>query len=438
MNPISVAVTLTVAGLVVTLPRPLAAVPLLVAACYVTRDMAFELGPAHLTLLHIAVAAGFVRVIARHEWISGGTTAIDVLVVLGATVLLATGVLHKADGFIYRAGLVWLQVGCYLLFRIFLRDGHDVRRVFAALCVALLPLALFMVLEKVGGENYFAIVGGHREVTFRAATDQIRARGPFAHAILAGTVGATCFGIALGLWKHARLRSATGMLAALAIVWSATSSGPVLMLMSIALALLLYPFRGALPALRWTALLGLIALHFIMNDPVYFLTAKIDITGGSQGWYRAQLIRSSIEHINEWWLFGTDYTRHWMPSGTHANDVQADLTNYYLQMGVWGGLLLMLLFALTLLVAFRLVGRALRDARTVPPQRRFFVWSLGAVLFGQVVNMLSISLFDQSSVFLYLVLAAIAAVASRHAPSRVRVAPTPIARATSVTIRPAT
>jgi hypothetical protein len=228
------------------------------------------------------------------------------------------------------------------------------------------------------------------------------------------------------------------MLAALAIVWSATSSGPVLMLMSIALALLLYPFRGALPALRWTALLGLIALHFIMNDPVYFLTAKIDITGGSQGWYRAQLIRSSIEHINEWWLFGTDYTRHWMPSGTHANDVQADITNYYLQMGVWGGLLLMLLFALTLLVAFRLVGRALRDARTVPPQRRFFVWSLGAVLFGQVVNMLSISLFDQSSVFLYLVLAAIAAVASRHAPSRVRVAPAPIARATSVTIRPAT
>ena len=52
-----------------------------------------------------------------------------------------------------------------------------------------------------------------------------------------------------------------------------------------------------------------------MEDPIYFLMARIDISGGSQGYFRAQLIRSLIDHLSEWWLAGKDYTRHWMASG---------------------------------------------------------------------------------------------------------------------------
>jgi len=62
-------------------------------------------------------------------------------------------------------------------------------------------------------------------------------------------------------------------------------------------------------------------------------------------------------------------------------------------------------------VAFRLIGRTLRDSKDFSSERRFLVWTLGVLLFGHVVNMLSIALFDQSIVYLYLILAAIGAVA---------------------------
>jgi hypothetical protein len=147
-----------------------------------------------------------------------------------------------------------------------------------------------------------------------------------------------------------------------------------------------------------------------MEDPVYFLMARIDITGGSTGWHRAQLVRASIEHLDEWWAVGTDYTRHWMPSGIHANEIHADITNHFLGMGVLGGLPLLILFVLMLSAAFRAVGRALRENEGRSPARDFLIWTLGAMLFGEVMSFWAISFYDQSVSFFYLVLAALGAI----------------------------
>jgi hypothetical protein len=189
-----------------------------------------------------------------------------------------------------------------------------------------------------------------------------------------------------------------------------TSSGPIMMVGFICVALLLWNVRSMLPLIRWGTLAVIIGLQIVMNDPVYFLMARIDLTGSSTGWHRAQLIRSSLEHLNEWWAVGTDYTRHWMPTGIHANDISTDITNHFLQMGIWGGVLLQLVFALTLIAAFRAVGRALRAQHGQSPRQAFLIWTLGATLFGHMVNFLSISLFDQSVSFFYLILAAIGAI----------------------------
>ena len=89
-------------------------------------------------------------------------------------------------------------------------------------------------------------------------------------------------------------------------------------------ALALWKARTWLRAILWLGLIGILALDAVMNDPVYFLMARIDITGGSTGYYRAALIRSAIEHLSEWWLVGTDYTRHWMLTGISVNQASAD------------------------------------------------------------------------------------------------------------------
>jgi O-antigen ligase len=155
------------------------------------------------------------------------------------------------------------------------------------------------------------------------------------------------------------------------------------------------------------AVLAIFALNFLMNDPIYFLMARIDITGGSTGYFRAQLIQSAINHLSEWWFAGTDHTRHWMESGITADPNHTDMTNYYLQMGVWGGLPLMILFMWLIVAAFLRISQALRVRKGAPLSDQFVIWTLGAILFGHATAFWSISYFDQTIVFLCLVLACI-------------------------------
>jgi hypothetical protein len=190
-----------------------------------------------------------------------------------------------------------------------------------------------------------------------------------------------------------------------------------MMVLFILFALGLWKVQAHLRAVRWFGLMAVIALDIVMKDPVYFLMARIDIAGGSTGWHRARLIQSSIEHLDEWWLAGTDYTRHWMATGVHASQAHADITNHFLGMGILGGLPLMLIFVLILVAAFRAVGRALRENASGTLEQRFLIWTLGAILFGSVMNFFSCSPFDQSVVFMYLIFAAIGAIQAKRLSS---------------------
>jgi hypothetical protein len=413
LNALGILFTLISSVLLLTLPRRLAVVPLLMAAAYMTRGQVLELGPAHFTVMRILVAVGFVRVILKGEYIANGVNAIDVMLVLCAIWLIGSGLYHASDALVFRAGVVWSELGCYFLFRTFLRSWEDVRSAFKACCIVLVPVAVLMLVEKSYEYNFFALLGGVNEIPTERE-GRIRAMGPFAHPILAGTVGATCFPMALYLWKHHRLYAVSGLFASLGMVFASTSSGPVMMMVFTLFGLALWKVRDSIRLIRWIVAGLIIGLDIVMNDPVYFLMARIDIAGGSTGWFRARLIQSAIEHLDEWWLIGTDYTRHWMPSGIIANDQHTDMTNHFLQLGVWGGLPLMFFFIVALVFAFRAVGQALRSGRYTSIESQFLIWTLGATLFGQVMNALSISLFDQSIMFLYLILASIGTVYVRQ------------------------
>lgn len=416
MNAFGLSFTIVASLLMLCLPRRLAFIPLLLGAAYMTRGQAFELGGASLTVLRVLVPVGFIRVLVRGEHLANGTNSVDRLLTLWAVVLIGTSAFHLSDAWLFRAGLVWSDLGCYFLFRIFLAQPQDVVRAFKTVCVLMAPLAVLMLFEKMSGHNVFGVLGG--VIPNALVRDgHARASGPFAHPILAGTAGAICFGMAAGLWRHHRKHALLGLSAGAAIVAACASSGPILVVLFILLGMLLWPMRNHMRLVRWSGLSAVLALAAVMKDPVYFLMARIDISGGSQGYYRAQLIRSSIEHLDEWWLAGTDYTRHWMASGIYANDRHADITNHILAMGVMGGLPLMLVFLLLLVAAFRAVGRALHAGPATPPEHGFVIWTLGALLFGHILNFMSISLFDQSILFFYIVLAAIGAVQPEQALS---------------------
>lgn len=406
MNAVGAMVLVLASVLMLTLPRRLAILPLLLAVTYMTRGQLLEIGPADFTIPRLLVVVGFLRVIARGEHLPDGLHGVDKLLLIWAAILIGMSAFHTSDAWVYRAGIVWTEIGCYFLFRIFLQDLEDVQRTFMFLCVALLPLAALMVIEKVTGQNPFGGLGGVVENSL-VRDGRVRAAGPFAHPILAGTVGAMAIAMGLAVWKISRWRALAGLVSGAGIIGAATSSGPIMTVMFIGVGLAAWRVRNRMRAIRWGILAGVIALDIVMKDPVYFLMARIDISGGSQGYYRSQLVRSSLQHLSEWWATGTDYTRHWMASGIYANDRMVDITNHFLAMGVMGGLLLMAVFSAIIAYSFRDVGRGLKRHADGGIDQQFFIWMQGALLLGFLMTFWGISLFDQSVLYFYLCLAAI-------------------------------
>src|SRR4029078_1913712 len=113
--------------------------------------------------------------------------------------------------------------GFYLLFRVFCAKQEDVLGLTRALAIALVPVAVAMLVERLTGRNEFALFGG---ASWMSAVRQgvVRAQGPFAHPILAGSIGAVCAPLMAGLWPRHRPAAVAGVGACSLMVVTSGSS----------------------------------------------------------------------------------------------------------------------------------------------------------------------------------------------------------------------
>ncbi|MCS7017291.1 MAG: hypothetical protein NZM42_14390, partial [Gemmatales bacterium] len=276
------------------LPRRWAALPLLVGACYMTLGQGVEIGPFSFTIIRILALVGFVRVLVRGERPAGGLNGMDRLMLVWSVWALVSSAFHNEpqNVLVNRLGLVYNTLGIYFLLRCFCQGMDDVVQLVKLTAVVLVPVALEMVNEQITGRNLFSIFGGvSEEVAVR--NDRLRSQGSFAHAILAGTVGAVCVPLMAGLWRKGAWLPKAGMLACLAMVFTSASSGPLGSLLLGSLALLLWRWRHWTRQMRIAAVIGYVLLDLVMKAPAYYLIARIDLAGGSTGWHRAALIESS-------------------------------------------------------------------------------------------------------------------------------------------------
>lgn len=418
LSPFAAVLLAMCGGLVVALPRRRAAFPLLVVTCYLTLAEVLSFGQAGFSVLRIVLVVGVARVVVRGERAANGYCALDGLLLCWAAwnVVACVGHEYPFQELVRRVGQAGDALGVYFLFRVFCADLEDIDSLMGMLAVVLVPVAAEMILELATGRNLFAALGG-----IRSAPDiregRLRAQGPFEHAILAGTVGAICLPLFLSRLRTKRRQSTVGLVASLSMIVTSASSGPILTALAALGALWAWRHRDRMREYRWVVIVAYVMLSFVMKDPPYYLIARVDLAGGSTGWHRARLIESSLEHLNEWWLWGTDYTRHWMPTGVSWNPNHTDITNEYLLMGVSGGMLLTVLYCAVLWQGFTYVGRRTRGAigEGDPIERQ--MWTLGASLFSIAVTGISVSFFDQSKLFVFVVLAAIAALQHRTGSS---------------------
>ncbi|MEI6166055.1 MAG: hypothetical protein WCS52_02570 [bacterium] len=416
MNPLAVIFTLLTGYYLLKLPRTWAPLPLLIGASYMTLGQSISIGPFHFYVIRILITLGSIRVIFREERLIGGWQNLDRMMILWCGCAVLSSFFHEnfSAALINRLGFAYDALGLYFLLRIFIRDSENVKSLIKILLIVLVPIAIEMIMETVTGKSMFSFLGGV-PVLSEVRDGHVRAQGPFGHSILAGTVGAVCLPLALLFWKDNRRLSLLGLVTTGTMVLTSRSSGPIMTALMACLGLSLWKVRAHMRLIRWSAVLAVITLTFAMNAPVCYVLARIDLTGSSTGWHRAALIDSAFKHLDEWWLGGTDYTRHWMPTGVGWSGDHTDMTNYYLKLGVLGGLPLMLLFIGVLASGFTSLSRVFHSSDDLSSDRQFLLWTLGAVLFGHVATMVSVSYFDQSIVFLYLILASIGSVQTSSA-----------------------
>jgi hypothetical protein len=424
MNAIALVFFLVNAGLLLALPRRWAPVPLLIGCCYMTTGQGVELGPISLPVIRMLLAVGLLRVVVRGERAAGGANKMDWLVIaFGGWTLFASFFHDGVDaGPLYASGVVFNIALVYYLTRVFCRTTDELVGLIKIIALILVPVAIEMLMEKATGKNLFAELFGGTGSEVVERDGRLRARGPFRHAILAGTVGAACFPLMLGIRRQAPWVARLGLLATFLMVVLSASSGPVMSWLFALVAVGFWYFR------RWARYLPVAFLGFyllmelLMNKPAYHLMARIDLAGGSTGWHRAALIDSAIRYLSDWWLFGTDFTRHWMPTGITYSPNHTDITNYYLGFGVLAGLPAMLLVLVIVGLAFRWMERAAvrapKDLLARPD--RWLIWCVGAALFAHATAALSVPYFDQSFVFFWFTVAVISSFQSVLARARRR------------------
>ena len=416
--PVTLLLLVVASALILLLPRKYAALPFLLASVFIPLGQVVVVAGLHFPAFRILILAGWVRVVASgmlfNPQKAGFTVnSIDRVVIWWIVVNVIAYTLLSRDtaAFIYRMGFAYTAMGVYFLARFLIRDGDDVDRVIKLFSFSCAVLAVFMILEQQSGRNVFAMFGGVPEFT-GVREGRIRAQGPFAHPIIAGTLGATLFPLFFGmLWwaKKSRMASTIGMVAALVMTITSSSATPLLALGAGIVALLFWPFRNQLRLFRWGLVIMLVGLHMVMKAPVWALIARLSVVGGS-GDHRYELVNRTILHFWDWWLLGARDLESW-------GYLMHDTVNEYVGQAVNGGLLGLTLFITILVRCFRGIGLARKAAETDLKLERWY-WALGAWLFANVVAFFGNTYFDQTIVTWYVLLAAISTVTVVSDPAR--------------------
>jgi hypothetical protein len=386
-------------------------VPLLISTLYITTGQGIEIGFSTFYVHRILCLVFLLRMIIFKELKNiFPLQKTDVLVFLYCIVNIFIVLLQKDnDGIeVFRVGRS-LDIGAtYLCFRVFIRSIKDVESFVFFLFILFFPISILMSYEKITQHNFFSVLGGVPELSLiRDGT--IRAQGPFSHPITAGTAAATFypFFLIFLISKKKRILSAIlGFIGMLLIVFSTGSSGPILTFACCTIALSFWPFRENMRFVQISIVLTCILSEIFMRAHFWYILAKINIMSGSNGWQRAELITQSLLHFNEWWLAGTSFTRHWMPTGVGWSERHTDITNMFIGQAVKGGIPLLAIFILIIALSFKKIGKCIKN-KNVPIDIKQIYWVYGSILFSHVITFFSIAYFDQIQLFYYMLIAMI-------------------------------
>ena len=403
LNPIGLVAIIVLGTAMLLLPRRYAVWPMIIMSCFVAPAQRIAVFTLNFDLLRIMVIFGTARLLARKEWRRFRWRGLDsVLLAFAVTgtgvYLLQHGTMEAAK---YKLGFMYDMLGMYFLFRCLVREREDLVQVAVGFALISVPVALAFVIERVTGRNMFAVFGGVPEIT-TVREGRLRCQGAYSVPILAGCYWAAVLPLMAALWWRRRSQrwwGVTGVICGLLIIVLCASSTPVSAVAGAFVGAAFFTVRRHMRLARWFLLVGLVGLHVGMNAPVWHLISRLDLAGGSTGYFRYILTDQFIRRFDEWWLIGVRGVEHW---GVLNNDI----VNYYVVQGVSGGIWTLMLFAALISMAFGGVGRLWRQ-EAARQADLIMAWALGVSLFAHCVSFMGISYFGQITMLWYLTLALI-------------------------------
>ena len=425
--PVSDATTITLPGIIflcfsmalfLFLEKKYLFLPFLLVSLYMTYGQRIVVGGLHFFLFRILILVCWARMLFSGEIQFDKLNAIDktILAWVFSSVIISTIKWGTYDAFQTKMGFLFDAIGLYGIFRLTIREYDDILLILKYLSIMIIPVALLMIYESRTGINLYSYFGGVPEGSM-VRDGWVRCQGPFRHPILAGTLGATSIPLFIALYASERENlhmAVLGIISCLVIIFTSASSGPLMAFVYVIIAFMCWGLRDQMRFVRWGILFSIIILHAVMKAPVWYVIARVgDVVGGG-AYHRAQIINQAIVHIDEWWLMGAKTTGHWMPYALVINQDATDITNAYIGNGVDGGIVTMFLFILIIIQCFSALGKAQKIEVSHPLGKRFCIWAIGAALFAHVATFFSVSYFDQSIVFWYMLLAIISSIADSH------------------------
>jgi hypothetical protein len=407
--------------LILTLPRDKVIGVFLLAFFTIPIQQVILVGSLHFPVVRVLILAGLVRTATQGGPTSdrrfpGGFNGLDKVILLWAVSAFVINSLQwmTLPAFIKLAGDFLDALGGYLVVRFLIPDGEAVRRTVKVLAVICVIYGTSMVIEQFTYQNVFGFLGVKQP---EIREGHLRAEGVLG-TLFGGAFGGVLIPLFIWLWTtgKSRMIAYAGLAGATATVVASHASTSLGAYGAGLLGLAFWPLRKQVRLFKWVLLVALIALHLIMNGPVWSLLEHIDLTGGSSGYHRYMLVDNCIRHFSDWWLLG------YRSPGDWGFDMW-DLCNQFVAVAVTGGLISLVFYIMIYSRSFAAIGNALKEINGNREQE-FLLWCLGSILFANVVASFGINYMIQLLMLLFPLLACISVATSELHRVSVQVAET--------------
>ncbi len=312
-----------------------------------------------------------------------------------------------------RAGAVFSLVLPYFAVRMIVTNRQDYITLLKSIVIIAAPMAIIGFYECMTGNNPVGFLrdywawGGLAPYVAVSRLGFFRAEFTFPHAIMYGLFFAMLGPICAGLIPNVNNNKFIYIIGIGLMgvgVFSSMSSGPYLAALLSILFLVFFRYRRYWKGTLVVVILMCGIVEVISNRHFYDVLGSFTIDPRS-AWYRSKLIDVA--------LFKGGMSGHWLAGFGHGvdpgwglmidDDTRTDVVNHYLVVLCRYGLIGFMPFAAVLVAAFRTCVHAFQAC--LLESDRWLIWCLSGAMFGLLVSLISVSLFDQARTAFYLMLA---------------------------------